>query len=274
MRAFGSRHADLGRVPYQPRLVDPTVAYYATGKYSTAIGYGVAVTAMQMLDAFATIANGRATRPPHLLDATIDAKGRSPSCDVPASTGGSRTLRRFMTRMLQASSRTAPARAPPFPLDVSRARRELPRPHSRPAVNSERRRWHPSSGFAPAAHREFRDSGLRSTRTTSLRRRVSRAPVFPRSPMFALQHTAWRRPSLRTSRLSRAVTATPRTPVLGSARLRPRDGRGRSGCRPGPAAAQNTTQTTSTSKSRTQGGTATATGTTAASLPSDPSKHT
>ena len=49
--------------------------YYATGKYSTAIGYGAAVTGMQMLDAFATIANGGVTRPPHLLDATIDAHG-------------------------------------------------------------------------------------------------------------------------------------------------------------------------------------------------------
>jgi len=50
--------------------------YYDTGLASTAIGYGVAVTGMQMLDAYATIANGGVTRPPRLLDATIDWRGR------------------------------------------------------------------------------------------------------------------------------------------------------------------------------------------------------
>jgi cell division protein FtsI (penicillin-binding protein 3) len=55
-------------------LLDPS-HYYDTGLASTAIGYGVAVTGMQMLDAYVTIANGGVTRPPHLLDAEIDAKG-------------------------------------------------------------------------------------------------------------------------------------------------------------------------------------------------------
>ena len=36
------------------------------------------VTGMQMLDAFTTIANGGVTRPPRLLDATIDGRTRSP----------------------------------------------------------------------------------------------------------------------------------------------------------------------------------------------------
>jgi cell division protein FtsI (penicillin-binding protein 3) len=59
--------------PGQPSglLLDPS-NYYDTGLASTAIGYGVAVTGMQMLDAYATIANGGVTRPPRLLDATID----------------------------------------------------------------------------------------------------------------------------------------------------------------------------------------------------------
>ena len=55
-------------------LLDPD-EYYDTGLASTAIGYGVAVTGMQMLDVYATIANGGVTRPPRLLDATIDADG-------------------------------------------------------------------------------------------------------------------------------------------------------------------------------------------------------
>jgi membrane peptidoglycan carboxypeptidase len=47
-----------------------------TGLASPAIGNGAAATAMQMLDAYVTIANNGVTRPPHLLAATIDADGR------------------------------------------------------------------------------------------------------------------------------------------------------------------------------------------------------
>lgn len=103
MRAFGLGKQTTVEWPYQPEgLLIPPSQYYSTGKYSTAIGYGVAVTAMQMLDAFATIANGGVTRPPHLLDATIDAKGARHPAVVPA---GSRVVSAntaaVMTKMLQ-----------------------------------------------------------------------------------------------------------------------------------------------------------------------------
>ena len=39
------------------------------------IGYGIAVTAMQMLDVYTTIANDGVARPPRLVAATIDADG-------------------------------------------------------------------------------------------------------------------------------------------------------------------------------------------------------
>jgi cell division protein FtsI (penicillin-binding protein 3) len=76
VRAFGLGTRTSVAWPGQPAgLVLSPDKYYATGKYSTAIGYGAAVTGMQMLDAFVTIANGGVTRPPHLLDATVDANG-------------------------------------------------------------------------------------------------------------------------------------------------------------------------------------------------------
>jgi cell division protein FtsI (penicillin-binding protein 3) len=85
MRAFGLGKQTSIEWPYQPAgLLIPPSQYYATGKYSTAIGYGVAVTGMQMLDAFSTIANGGVTRPPHLLSATIDAKGVRHPAEVEA----------------------------------------------------------------------------------------------------------------------------------------------------------------------------------------------
>ncbi|HET9728725.1 MAG TPA: penicillin-binding protein 2, partial [Acidimicrobiia bacterium] len=103
LRAFGLGKPTSVAWPYQPAglLIDPS-QYYATGKYSTSIGYGVAVTGMQMLDAFATIANGGMTRPPHLLDATIDARGRRHVATVPASTRVvSANTASIMTNMLE-----------------------------------------------------------------------------------------------------------------------------------------------------------------------------
>jgi cell division protein FtsI (penicillin-binding protein 3) len=58
----------------QPQLLDPA-KYYTTGLAASAIGYGVAVTAMQMVDVYGTFANGGVTVPPRLLDATIDEHG-------------------------------------------------------------------------------------------------------------------------------------------------------------------------------------------------------
>src|SRR5207244_10398194 len=77
LRSFGLGSPTAVDFPGQASglLLDPS-KYYDTGLASTAIGYGVAVTGMQMLDAYATIANGGVTVPPHLLAATIDAKGK------------------------------------------------------------------------------------------------------------------------------------------------------------------------------------------------------
>ena len=84
LRAFGLGQPTSVDFPGQASglLLDPA-KYYDTGLASTAIGYGVAVSGMQMLDAYATIANGGVTRPPRLLDATIDSQGlRHPSVEA------------------------------------------------------------------------------------------------------------------------------------------------------------------------------------------------
>lgn len=82
LRAFGLGSPTTVAFPGQASglLLDPS-KYYDTGLASTAIGYGVAVTGMQMLDAYATIANGGVTRPPRLLDATIDSHGKHHAAD-------------------------------------------------------------------------------------------------------------------------------------------------------------------------------------------------
>ena len=50
--------------------------YTDTSMGSIPIGYGIAVTPMQMLDVYTTIANHGLARPPRLVTATIDAAGK------------------------------------------------------------------------------------------------------------------------------------------------------------------------------------------------------
>jgi cell division protein FtsI (penicillin-binding protein 3) len=58
--------------------------YNDTSMGSIPIGYGIAVTPMQMLDVYTTIANHGMTRPPRLVDATVDAEGKRHDAALPA----------------------------------------------------------------------------------------------------------------------------------------------------------------------------------------------
>ncbi len=76
LRAFGLGQKTAVNFPAEaPGILLPLSEYYATGLASVPIGYGIAVSAQQMLDVYTTIANGGVTRAPRLLDATIDANG-------------------------------------------------------------------------------------------------------------------------------------------------------------------------------------------------------
>lgn len=67
-------------------IVLPLDQYNDTSLASMPIGNGVAITPMQMLDVFTTIANGGMTRPPRLVAATVSANGTRREASVPAST--------------------------------------------------------------------------------------------------------------------------------------------------------------------------------------------
>jgi cell division protein FtsI (penicillin-binding protein 3) len=58
--------------------------YTDTSMGSIPIGYGIAVTPMQMLDVYTTIANHGLARPPRLVSATIDAAGKRHDEPLPA----------------------------------------------------------------------------------------------------------------------------------------------------------------------------------------------
>jgi cell division protein FtsI (penicillin-binding protein 3) len=58
--------------------------YNDTSMGAVPIGYGISVTAMQMLDVYSTIANHGLARPPRLVAATIDANGNRHDEPLPA----------------------------------------------------------------------------------------------------------------------------------------------------------------------------------------------
>jgi cell division protein FtsI (penicillin-binding protein 3) len=77
LRRFGLGSLTAAKFPGQsPGLLLPVSQYADTGMGSVPIGYGLAVTPLQMLDVYSTLANGGVSVPPRLLNATIDANGR------------------------------------------------------------------------------------------------------------------------------------------------------------------------------------------------------
>ena len=76
LRAFGfGQPTGLGFPGEANGLVLPLSQYTDTSMASMPIGNGLAVTAMQMLDVYTTIANGGASRPPRLVAASLDKDG-------------------------------------------------------------------------------------------------------------------------------------------------------------------------------------------------------
>jgi cell division protein FtsI (penicillin-binding protein 3) len=86
LRAFGfGQSTGLGFPGEANGLVLPLSQYTETSMGSMPIGNGLAVTAMQMLDVYTTIANGGVTRPPRLVAATLDKDGVRRDEPVPGS---------------------------------------------------------------------------------------------------------------------------------------------------------------------------------------------
>jgi cell division protein FtsI (penicillin-binding protein 3) len=102
LRAFGLGQKTSIAFPGQASgILLPVDQYYATGLASVPIGYGVAVSAQQMLDVYTTIANGGVTVPPRLVAATIDAGGSQHQIVPPAGHRVvSDTTARMVTDML------------------------------------------------------------------------------------------------------------------------------------------------------------------------------
>ncbi|HVE94355.1 MAG TPA: penicillin-binding protein 2 [Acidimicrobiales bacterium] len=79
---FGTR-TGLGFPGETAGLVRPASSWYSTDMGSIPIGQGVSVTALQMLAAYNTVANGGVYVAPKLVKATVDAAGRERSTAAP-----------------------------------------------------------------------------------------------------------------------------------------------------------------------------------------------
>jgi cell division protein FtsI (penicillin-binding protein 3) len=76
LRAFGfGRLTGIGLPGEAPGQTFDAEQYTDSSMGSIPIGYGISVTALQMLDVYTTIANHGVARPPRLVAATIDADG-------------------------------------------------------------------------------------------------------------------------------------------------------------------------------------------------------
>ena len=264
LHAFGLGSPTAIDWPYQPSglLLDPS-QYYATGKYSTAIGYGVAVTGMQMLDAFTTIANGGVTRPPRLLDATIDADGvRHPAPSEEGKRVVSANTAALMTHMLEGvvSDGTGACAAIPSYVVAGKtgtAKKALPT-----GGYSDAATMASFIGFAPASHPRFAAIVVLDENNLSYGGEVA-APVFSEIMQFALQQYGVSPTDLSNTQYT-AAQATAKN--AGNSCVVPH----------GAALAQvEASQAAATSGATTGSGEGSpGAGTTADSLPPDPSAHT
>jgi cell division protein FtsI (penicillin-binding protein 3) len=83
LRAFGFGTKTGVGFPGEPAglLLDPD-HWYVTSMGTVPIGNGLAVSALQMLQVYVTVANGGMYRPPRLVEATIDADGQRHPVDA------------------------------------------------------------------------------------------------------------------------------------------------------------------------------------------------
>ena len=134
----GSASRPRSTCPGEPpgSLLDARRSTTTPSMGSMPIGYGIAVTAMQMLDVYTTIANDGVARPPRLVDATIDADGNAPrrAARRRRSRWCRRRPRTTVDGMLaDGGERAAPARRPRSPATRWRAR---PVPPGRPPYDT------------------------------------------------------------------------------------------------------------------------------------------
>jgi cell division protein FtsI (penicillin-binding protein 3) len=216
LRAFGFGSQTPIRFPGESAglLLDPA-KYTATSMGSVPVGNGLAVTAMQMLDVFVTIANDGVSRPPRLVSATIDADGtRHPVTPQPGkrvvSEATARAMRVMLTGVVTGGTGTKAA-IPGYPVAGKTGTARKP-PYEHPPY----RYMASFAGFAPADHPRIAAIVVLDEPGTAIYGGEVAAPVFAQIMRYALrlEHVAPTTPVDGPLPRVRPETATNDVPAL------------------------------------------------------------
>jgi cell division protein FtsI (penicillin-binding protein 3) len=187
LRAFGfGSSTGLGFPGEANGLVLPLSQYNDTSLASMPIGNGLAVTAMQMLDVYTTIANDGATRPPRLVDATVGSDGTRHDEPTPAShqvvsPSTAATMRSLLEGVVQSGTGTS-AQIPGYSVAGKTGTARKP-PYDKPPY-----RYVASfAGFAPAESPRLSAIVVLDEPQSNYFGGQVAAPVFARIMEFALR---------------------------------------------------------------------------------------
>jgi cell division protein FtsI/penicillin-binding protein 2 len=152
---------------------------------SIPIGYGIAVTAMQMLDVYSTIANHGIARAPRLVAATIDADGKRHDAPLPKPrqviSGATADAVTSMLRQVVTSGTGTKAEIQGYPV-AGKTGTAAKAPYNTGEYNAS------FAGFAPAGNPRLAAIVVVDSPKGSIFGADAAAPVFQQIMRFALSH--------------------------------------------------------------------------------------
>jgi cell division protein FtsI (penicillin-binding protein 3) len=222
MRAFGLGRTTATMFPGEAQGILPELTQYSDTSMATVpIGQGLAVTAMQTLDTFMTIANGGVTRPPRLVAAIIDSAGKRHEVATAAGTRvvSAQTAAEMSTMLSQvvAAGTGVSAKVPGYPTAGKTGTARKP-PYDKPPYKYVAS----FAGFAPLDSPSLAAIVVLDEPVTAIYGGTVAAPAFARIMQEALraEHVAPSGPDagsrIKEADLYRAPTATTAAATTGT----------------------------------------------------------
>jgi cell division protein FtsI/penicillin-binding protein 2 len=186
LRGFGfGRTTGIGLPGEAAGTVFSLNQYNETTLASSAIGYSIGVTALQMLDVFATIANGGMARSPRIIAATVDAQGNRHDTELapprPVVSGETaRAVTGMLKRVVDVGTGTKAA-IPGYPV-AGKTGTAAKAPYDTGEYMAS------FAGFAPADNPRLAAIVVMDAPTGSIFGADTAAPVFKQVMQFALTY--------------------------------------------------------------------------------------
>jgi len=188
-RALGAKRFDAAMRSFgfgAPTGLLPLGQYNATSMASMPIGSGIAVTAMQMLDVYLTIANDGVARVPRLVAATIDADGNRTERGLGAthrvvSSATAASMRQMLEAVVEGDGTGTLAQIPGYRVAGKTGTARKP-PYDKPPYKYVAS----FAGFAPADHPSLAAIVVLDEPQSNVYGGQVAAPVFARIMQYAL----------------------------------------------------------------------------------------